>query len=316
MLALAYDGSLRLVLDQPLPVAGEGDAVIRVTLAGICNTDVEILRGYADFQGILGHEFVGVVEDGPDRSLIGKRVAGEINIACGHCRFCLAGMPTHCACRTVLGIRGHPGAFAEYLVLPQRNLHVVPDGVADEDAVFTEPLAAALEILQQVHVHPDDDVIVLGDGKLGLLVAQVLRLTGCALEVVGKHPDKLVKASALGVRTVLAAEIGARSVDIVVDCTGQPSGFELARALVRPRGVIVLKSTFHGSAATDLSLVVVDEVTIVGSRCGPFAAALRLLGQGLVQLAPLVSATYPLADAVRAMKQATVPGVLKVLIKP
>ncbi len=316
MLALVYDGALKVVSDQPAPPGNHGEALIQVSLAGICNTDLEITRGYAGFRGILGHEFVGTVREAPDTRLVGQRVVGEINAACGICSYCLAGMPTHCANRTVLGIQGRPGAFAEHLALPQRNLHVVPEDVTDEEAVFTEPLAAALQMLEQVHIRPSQSVVVLGDGKLGLLVAQVLRLVGCELLAVGKHRRKLDVLTALGIPTLLVEDIGGQRADVVVDCTGHPSGLELARLLVHARGTIVLKSTFHGTAAVTLSPYVVDEITIVGSRCGPFAAALRLLQHGLVQVKPLITAIYPLADGVQAMARAEENDALKVLLKP
>lgn len=316
MRALVFDQSLRLDKEHPAPAQHTGEALIRVTLAGICNTDLEVTRGYTDYHGILGHEFVGVVEASPDARLVGRRVVGEINVACGVCSYCLAGLPTHCANRTVLGIRARPGAFADYLILPERNLHVVPAAIPDDEAVFTEPLAAALQILEQVHVHPADSVIVLGDGKLGSLVAQVLRLTGCDLVTVGRHSAKLATLEALGIRTLLAEDAGQRRADVVVECTGQPAGLEMARALVHPRGTIVLKSTFHGTPGIALSPYVVDEITIIGSRCGPFDAALRLLQNKLVHVRPLVSATYPLTEGIDAMARAAAPGVLKVLLKP
>ena len=316
MLALAYDGALTSVRNHPVPPDSEGDSLVRMLLAGICATDLEITRGYAGFCGILGHEFVGIVEQSADPALIGRRVVGEINIPCGCCRSCVSGMPTHCIRRTVLGIRQHNGAFAEYLRLPHTNLHVVPAVVADNVAIFAEPLAAALEIVEQVHVRPSDSVIVVGDGRLGLLVAQVLWLVGCRLLVVGRHPAKLALLADLGIATSLAEDAADASADIVVECTGQPSGLDRARALVRPRGVIVLKSTFHGAAPLALSDYVVDEVTVVGSRCGPFDAALRLLERNLVRLDSLVSSVYLLADGVAAMEHAARPGVLKVLLKP
>jgi threonine dehydrogenase-like Zn-dependent dehydrogenase len=314
VLALVYDGSLKIMDDHPLP-QNTGEALVRVRLAGICNTDLEITRGYAGFRGILGHEFVGEVRASATPTLIGKRVVGEINASCGLCTSCLAGMPTHCADRTVLGIHARSGAFAEYVSLPSQNLHVVPDNVADEEAVFTEPLAAALEILQQVHVRPSERVIVLGDGKLGSLAAQVLRLVGCDLLVVGKHADKLATLEAMGIATALVDNIGAERADVVVECTGNPSGLEAARTLLHPRGRLILKSTFHGAAPVALSPFVVDEITIVGSRCGPFEAALRLLQNKLVHAPPMITATYALADGVQAMSKAAQPGVMKVLLR-
>lgn len=316
MRALVYDGSLKLVERHPAPVAADGEALLRVRLAGICNTDLEVTRGYADYRGILGHEFVAVVEQAHDERLVGKRVVGEINITCGACRFCLAGMPTHCQRRTTLGIHARPGVFADYVTLPERNLHIVPDSLSDEQAVFVEPLAAALQILEQVHVRPTDRVIVLGDGKLGLLVAQALSLTGCDLLAVGRHPGKLALLAQRGINTALADQAVPQNADVVVECTGQAAGLEQARNLVRPRGAIVLKSTFHGRQDVALTPYVVDEVTIVGSRCGPFAAALRLLLAGRVDVLNMISATYPLSEGVQAMARAAKPGVLKVLLKP
>ncbi len=316
MQALVFDGQLKLTSDYPLPIPGEGEALVRVTLAGICNTDLEITRGYMDFHGVLGHEFVGIVHEAADSTLLGRRVVGEINAACGKCTPCLTGMPTHCTQRTVLGIAGRDGSFADYLVLPQANLHVVPDTLTDEQAVFVEPLAAALEVLDQVHIRPTDHVIVLGDGKLGLLVAQVLRLVGCDLAVIGKHPAKLARLTTLGISTLTSEQRADPWADVVVDCTGNPSGFEMARSLLRPRGTLVLKSTFHGTPPLALTPVVVDEVTIVGSRCGPFAAALRILERGLVVVADLVSGVYPLRDGLAAFAHAVEPDALKILLKP
>lgn len=316
MQALVFDQSLRFVRNHAAPQPGMGDALIRVTLAGICTTDIEITRGYADYHGILGHEFVGVVEDASTRGLVGQRVVGEINIACGSCSYCLSGMPAHCTQRRALGIRAHAGAFAGFVTLPERNLHVVPAAVRDDEAVFAEPLAAALQVAQQVHVHPQDSVVVLGDGKLGALAAQVLRLTGCDLVVVGRHAQKLALLDRMGIATMLAPAPDDVRADIVVECTGKAEGLETARRLVHPRGTIVLKSTFHDAAPVALSPFVVDEVTVVGSRCGPFAAALRLLRNRLVDVSPLLAAVYPLADGVEAMARAATPGTMKVLLQP
>jgi alcohol dehydrogenase len=316
MRALVYDGQLALRSDYAEPSPASGEALLRVKLAGICNTDLEITRGYMGFEGVLGHEFVGVVERCDDPMLVGQRVVGEINCYCGVCPTCLAGNPTHCPNRTTLGIDRRDGCMADYCMLPVRNLHVVPDRVSDEQAVFAEPLAAALEIVEQVHIRPTDRVVVLGDGKLGLLVAQVLRLTGCDLLAVGRHEDKLAILVRQGIVTCLAADCPERQADIVVDCTGQPEGFVTARAMVRPRGTFVLKSTFHGQNEVNLTSVVVDEVTIVGSRCGPFAPALRLLEQSLVDVESLIASIHPLADAVAAFGQARTKGTLKVLVRP
>jgi len=296
---------LRLIHDCAIPQPAPGEVRIRTTLAGLCNTDLEIVQGYAEFHGVLGHEFVGVVDRAEDLALVGQRIVGEINAACGVCPTCQAGRPTHCPERTTLGIRGRDGVLAESFCLPAGNLHLVPEGIPDEAAVFTEPLAAACEILQQVHVRPTDRVVVLGDGKLGLLVAQVLALTGCDLTVVGRHREKLA-------RDVEPAG----SADLVVECTGRAEGFQAARRMLRPRGTLVLKSTYHGLVQADLTYVVVDEVQIVGSRCGPFPVALRLLAQGLVDVTSLVEAEYPLDEALAAFEHAGRRGTLKVLVRP
>ena len=325
MYALQLDKGPQIVENYPTPEPPPGEALIRVSLAGICNTDLELAKGYMQFRGVPGHEFVGVVErvEAPDaQEWEGRRVVGDINAACGNCPTCQAGRSTHCPNRTTLGIAGRDGAFAEYLTLPIRNLHPVPDSLPDEVAVFTEPLAAACEILQQVHVRPTDRVIVLGDGKLGLLCAQVLALTGCHLTAVGHHRQKLDILARRSIPTVLeetaddehpvANEEG--EADIVVETTGHLGGYAAARRLVRPRGAIVLKSTYHGALDADLTMAVVDEVTLVGSRCGPFAPALRMLERGLVDVLPLIQARYPLSEAPAAFEHAARPGMLKVLL--
>jgi threonine dehydrogenase-like Zn-dependent dehydrogenase len=315
MRALVLDGEVRLDAAYPMPQHSQGDALVRVSLAGICNTDLELIKGYRSFKGILGHEFVGLVEQCSDPDLIGARVVGEINAQCGRCPICKAGMPTHCPNRTVLGITSRDGAFADYLILPQLLLHRVPDSVPDQAAVFTEPLAAALEIPEQLQVQPTQRVVVVGDGKLGLLVAQVLRLTGCDLMLVGRRERKLQIAANAGIRTHLAATaLETASADIVVECTGNPEGFALARNLVRPRGTLVLKSTYHGDSRVDFSSIVVDELTLVGSRCGPFAPALQLLAMGMVDVESLVDAVYPISSGVAAVEHAATPGTLKVLL--
>lgn len=316
MNALYFDGELRLATDYPAPTPRPGEALVRTTLAGICQTDVEIVRGYAGFRGVLGHEFVGVVEQAGAPALVGQRVVGEINAACGACENCRAGRPTHCDQRTVPGIRGRDGSLAELFCLPAANLHPVPDSLPDEAAIFVEPLAAACEILDQVHVRPTDRVIVLGDGKLGLLAAQVLSLTGCDLLAVGRHRAKLDILAARGIATQLGDDGLAASADLVAECTGRAEGFAAARRLVRPRGTLVLKSSFHGTVETDLSQIVVDEIQVVGSRCGPFPAALRLLERGLVDVTSLVEAEYPLADSLAAFEHAGRRGALKVLVRP
>ncbi|MEE8390011.1 MAG: alcohol dehydrogenase catalytic domain-containing protein [Anaerolineae bacterium] len=316
MRALLLDRKLKLAEDYPTPEPPPGEALIRVKLAGICNTDLELAKGYMQFRGVPGHEFIGVVEQAPGaEEWEGRRVVGDINAACDNCSTCKAGRPTHCPNRTTLGIAGRDGAFAEYLTLPIRYLHSVPDSLPDEIAVFTEPLAAACEILQQVHVRPTDRVIVLGDGKLGLLCAQVLALTGCHLTVVGHHREKLDILTRQGILTALEETLVDQDADIVVEATGHPGGYTAARRLVRPRGTVVLKSTYHGPLDADLTMAVVDEVTLVGSRCGPFAPALRLLERGLVDVLPLIQARYPLSKAVTAFEHAARPGTLKVLLE-
>jgi threonine dehydrogenase-like Zn-dependent dehydrogenase len=309
-------GQLRLVRDHEVPQPAPGEVRIRTTLAGICNTDLEIIQGYAEFHGILGHEFVGIVDQTEDPALMGQRVVGEINAPCGVCPTCRAGRPTHCPQRTALGIRGRDGVLAEFCCLPASNLHHVPEGMPDEAAVFTEPLAAACEVLQQVHIRPTDRVVVLGDGKLGLLVAQVLALTGCDLTVVGRHREKLAILAKRGLATQLADKEPAGMADLVVECTGRAEGFQAARRMLRPRGTLVLKSTYHGLVQANLTGVVVDEVQIVGSRCGPFPAALRLLVQGLVDVTSLIEAEYPLDEALAAFEHAGRRGALKVLVRP
>lgn len=320
MRALYLDKTLELVNDYPTPTPPPGEARVRVRLAGVCNTDLELVRGYMAFRGVPGHEFVGIVdqcESVPD--LVGQRVVGEINAACGVCDTCRANRPTHCPHRTTLGIAGRDGAFAEYLCLPAVNLHRVPDTVADEAAIFVEPLAAACEITQAVHIRPTDRVVVLGDGKLGLLCAQVLQLTGCDLLAVGRHAESLEILARRGIRTMQDLS-GFQNLtglfDVVVEATGTPEGLATARQFVRPRGTMVLKSTYHGLVETNLTMVVVDEVSLVGSRCGPFEPALRLLDQKLVDVAPLVRARYRLSEGLAAFERAGQRGSLKVVIEP
>jgi threonine dehydrogenase-like Zn-dependent dehydrogenase len=316
--AVIDEEGLRVVRDRPILPPAPGEVRIRTLLAGICNTDLEILRGYAGFQGVPGHEFVGLVDEGPDvdPSLVGRRVVGEINVGCGTCETCRAGRGSHCPNRTALGIRGRDGALAEHFSLPRVNLHAVPDSIPDEAAVFVEPLAAACRILEQVHVGPGQRVVVLGDGKLGLLVAQVLALTASRLTVVGRHPDKLSILARRGIETRIDGQELDEKADLVVECTGQPGGLAAARRLLRPAGTLVLKSTYHGPVEVDFSAMVVDEIRVVGSRCGPFAPALRMLAQGLVDVSSLVEAEYRLDQAVAAFEHAGRKGALKVLVRP
>lgn len=305
---------LQLRTDIPTPEPAPGEALVKVLAAGICNTDLELLRGYYPYAGILGHEFVGIVAQGP-HNLLNQRVVGEINAACGECDFCCRGIPTHCENRTVLGIVNRNGAFADYLCLPVDNLHPVPDNVPTEVATFTEPIAAALEIQQQVDIHAEDKVLVVGDGKLGQLVAQTLALTSCDLLVVGRHRDKLANLEIRGIKTGFADAVTDRAFDISVDCTGNASGFALARRALRSRGTLVLKSTYAGNLSLDASSLVVDEITMIGSRCGPFAPALELLAQEKVDVKPLIQSRYPLIEGMEAFAQAQTKGVLKVLLE-
>ena len=322
MKALRYeDGRLR-VAEIDAPRRGEaGEAVVRVRLAGICNTDVEIARGYAAFTGTLGHEFVGVVESAAEAPhLVGRRVVGEINAGCGRCELCAAGDARHCPRRTVLGIAGRDGAFAEFLRLPVVNLRAVPDEIEDARAVFTEPLAAACGILERVEIGSDTRVAVVGDGKLGLLCAQAIRAqSAAAVTLVGRHENKLRIARARGVETALAGALPrdwTGAFDVVVEASGAGAGFALAVELTRPRGVVVLKSTFHGATEIDAARIVVHEISVVGSRCGRFAPALELLARDAVDVTSLVTEEFPLADGLRAMQCATESGVLKVLLRP
>ena len=304
---------LQLRTDLPTPKPPEGEALVRVLRAGICNTDLEILRSYYPYKGILGHEFVGVVEQGPE-NLLNQRVVGEINAACGHCRFCLSDQPTHCENRTVLGIVNRNGAFAEYLTLPVKNLHKVPDTISTDEATFTEPVAAALEIQQQIQICPVDKVLVVGDGKLGQLVAQTLALTDCQLLVIGRHQEKLANLEEKGIKTGFVDAVTTGAFDIAVECTGNPEGFGIARRALRSRGILVLKSTYAGNLSLDISSLVVDEITLIGSRCGPFAPALELLSQQKVNVKSLIQARYPLEAGMDAFAHAQKKGVLKVLL--
>lgn len=304
---------LKLKENLPLPTLPEGESLVKVLRAGICNTDLELIRGYYPYQGIIGHEFMGIVEQG-DQKLIGQRVVGEINAVCGHCYFCRTGISTHCENRTVLGIVNRNGAFAEYLTLPNANLHPIPEQISDEEATFTEPLAAALAIQEQVNITPNHRVLVLGDGKLGQLVAQTLALTNCELLVVGRHSEKLKLLEARGIKTGFVDQLQSRSFDLAVECTGNQEGFAIARSALRPRGILVLKSTYAKHLTLDISSIVVDEMTLIGSRCGKFPKALQLLADQKVDVKPLISKIYPLADGLQAFAHAQTKGVLKVLL--
>jgi threonine dehydrogenase-like Zn-dependent dehydrogenase len=351
MKALRYENGKLSVSEVAKPLA-DGEALVRVTLSGICNTDLEIARGYAGFEGTLGHEFVGVIESLPDTGALarptgvptraarvgwsigrarnteplltrglmprGQRVVGEINAGCGTCDLCRAGDPRHCAQRTVLGIVNRDGAHAEYLKLPLVNLLSVPDGIPDEQAVFTEPLAAACGILEQTSITEDTRVAVIGDGKLGLLCAQVIATTGAPITLLGKHQNKLQIAQRRGIETMTVdeAETRSRKFDVAVEASGSPSGFTLALDLLHPRGVLVLKSTFHGATEIDAARLVVEEITVVGSRCGRFTPALELLKTNSIDVESLITDEFNLTDGVEAMQRAAEPGVMKVLLRP
>ncbi len=316
MRALRVDGERASLAEVPVPTAG-GEAVVRVTLSGICNTDLELVRGYAGFRGTIGHEFVGVIEDPGGGPLArGQRVVGEINAGCGTCVRCASGDPRHCATRTVLGIVGRDGAHADLLRLPARNLVPVPDSVPDASAVFVEPLAAAYGVLERCQIDRGEAVAVIGDGKLGLLCAMALAAAGHAPLLVGKHQQKLALARARGIETALIADARRRGrvFDTALEASGQASGFDLALDLLRPQGTLVLKSTFHGATPIDAARVVVEEIHVVGSRCGRFAPALGLLTRGAVDVSGLVSEIVPLDRGVEALATAAAPGVLKVLL--
>jgi len=318
MRALYYDGAngVRLERDYPEPPITPGEAVIRPLLVGICNTDLELAGGYMGYSGVLGHEFVGIVESCADPALAGARVVGEINCPCGACSLCLGGKGNHCPQRSVLGIMGRDGVFADIFTLPADNLWVVPDTVTDTQAVFTEPLAAAFEITNQATIGTGQKVAILGDGKLGLLTGQVISLTGCDLVAVGRHPEKLAILARRGITTALDREMAAMrsSFDVVVDATGSAEGFALAARLVEPCGTIVLKTTTASPAGLDPNRVVIDELTIVGSRCGPFDKALDALEKRLVDVEPMVSDIFRFDCGVEAMRRASEGAVLKVLM--
>ncbi len=313
MKALYLDEKLEL-RDIALPEPGRDQALVKVNMAGICNTDVELVKGYMGFAGVPGHEFVGVVEDGAG-SWFGKRVCGEINFGCGACGYCARGLSRHCPNRSVMGILNQDGAFAEYVVVPVANLRQIPDSISDRSAVFVEPLAAAFEILEQIKIEPNHKVAVVGDGKLGLLICQVLRLTGCDLLLVGKHENKLAIARGWGVATTMPDSLDKSGFDVVVEASGAAGGFETAMQLLRPRGTMVLKSTYASELSLNAAPIVIDEISIIGSRCGQFEPAIRVLQQRLVTVDDMITATYPFGRALQAFEHAQKPGVLKILLQ-
>ena len=312
MRAIVLDDRVTLQESRPSPDPAPGEVLVRVNCAGICETDLQLIKGYMGFRGVLGHEFVGVAESGP---LAGRRVVGEINCACWTCDTCRSGLNTHCPNRTVIGILNHDGAFADVIAVPQRNLHAVPDSLPDDIAVFTEPVAAAFQIPAQMSIKSTDRVIVLGDGRLGNLCAQVLARLSNRVTVVGKHPPKLALLKVLGIDTALLSDpIDDRSADIVVDCTGSETGLPAALRLVRPRGTIVLKTTVAGTQTLAWAPFVIDEVTLIGSRCGPFDRALDALARGEVNVTPLISERYDLSKGLEALERAQSKSALKVLL--
>lgn len=320
MKAVVFDKELKLVDNYAKPVPQKGEALIKITLAGICNTDYEITKGYMGYSGILGHEAVGIVEkiNDDDQSLLGKRVVAEISYGCKdpQCTYCAEKLYRHCPNRHTLGIWKKDGCFAEYMTMPLEVLFEVPDNVPDEQAVFVEPLAAACEITEQLHIKPFEKVVVLGDGKLGLITALTLNAQNIDVILVGKHQNKLDIAKAQGVKTYLLNDFAIeKKYDVVVEATGSISGFETALALTRPRGVLVLKSTVAASKEFNLAPIVIDEITVLGSRCGQFGPALRLLKNNRIDFSPLISAVYNADDAIEAFEKNKQKDVLKVLLK-
>ena len=317
VLAVHLENGAVTVRHLPLPQRLPGFALLRLLAAGICNTDLELRRGYYGFAGTPGHEFVAEVVGADTPALLGKRVAGEINLACRNCEWCRRGLARHCPHRTVLGIVDHPGAFQEFFTLPECNLHLIPGQIPTERAVFTEPLAAACEILDQVSIPRGQPVAVLGDGKLGLLIAMVLNAHGCRVHQFGRYEAKLRIAAAAGVSTELVSgPLPVAEYDWVVDATGSPDGLRAAAAMARPRGTVILKSTVHGAVPIDTAPVIVNEITLVGSRCGRFEAALPLLESPLIRVEEMIADRFPLSQAPAAFARAAERGVLKVLLRP
>ena len=315
MRSLVFDQTLQYRPRHPEPPEADGDTLLRVRRAGICATDLEICKGYMGFRGVLGHEFVADVVSSPQRDLVGQRVVGEINVVCGRCDLCLSGLSSHCRTRSVVGILNHGGAFAEFLRVPAANVHVGPAGVDDDQAVFVEPLAAACQVLKQIKLDGKKWVTVLGDGRLGLLCAQVLRNAGCPVRVIGKYPQKMALCEKWGIRSRPLADIAPRhDQDVVVECTGSAAGLELAMQMVRPRGTIVLKSTVAAGKALNLAPLVIDEIQVLGSRCGPFREAIRALAEKSVDVTSLIHRRMKLEQGVEAMDLARRPGVLKVIL--
>ncbi|MFB5621881.1 MAG: alcohol dehydrogenase catalytic domain-containing protein [Candidatus Nitrosomaritimum yanchengensis] len=316
MKALRFDGkNLNYIKDYPKPQIGE--ALVKVSMAGICGTDLEILQGYMSYEGVLGHEFVGVVVESKNKDLIGKRVVGEINVGCEKCDSCKKGMQRHCPNRSVLGILNRDGAFAEFLSLPEKNLHVIPDSITDKQAVFVEPIAAAFEIKEQVLLKPDWHVAIVGDGRLSQLIISVLKTSCSDITCFGRHQNKLDRLEKLGVKTKIGIEpVEEFSYDLVVEATGSNSGFLDSMKLVKPKGTVILKSTIASKENLDLTPAVVNEITLVGSRCGPFRPAINALASGMISVDGLIDSEYPLEKFNEAFDQAKNSKTLKVVLKP
>ncbi len=312
--ALVLEKGKVLLKETPIPIVSPGELLIRVIYGGICSTDLEMVKGYVPFSGIMGHEFVGVVEKDPEGKLEGKRVVGEINISCGDCSVCRRGLKTHCPERKVPGIKNRNGVFAEYVTLPRENIFPVPEEVPDKDAVFTEPLAAGLEILEQVHIPPSSSVGILGDGKLGLLVAMVLAEAGIETIMLGNHPEKMKILKPLGIQGLIAKDFQGK-MDFLVDCTGNPKGLEFALKIINPRGTIVLKTTVAEQTNLDVGVLVREEIRLIGSRCGPFGPALRLLQKGRLPVEKMIDKVFPLSRGIEAIEFAGKRGVKKVLVE-
>ncbi len=309
-----FKQSLKLV-ERDMPIPSKDEALIRIRMAGICNTDLEILKGYMQFSGVPGHEFVGDVVECEDSSWIGKRVVGEINLGCGHCAQCNSGIARHCPTRQVLGILDKDGVFAEFITLPVKNLHIVPDILTDEEAVFIEPIAAACEILEQIKISDGSIVAIIGDGKLGQLIAGVIRLTGCDITVIGKHPNKLQRVAKLGINTCLRDNIPDRSYDVVIEASGSPSGIHQSMKILKPRGILIIKSTTQEDIQINLATVVINEIQIIGSRCGRFEPAIELLRNRSINVMPLITATFLLDDWKNAFVYAQESESMKILLQ-
>ena len=307
-----HEGTLAFDADHKPPTAQVGETLVEVIRAGICETDLQLARGYMGFHGILGHEFVGRAQTGP---LLGQRVVGEINCNCQNCPRCHSGLGNHCGRRTVIGIDRHDGAFADLVAVPNQNLHLVPDEVCDDQAVFVEPLAAAFQVLEQVPVSAQHSVLICGDGRLALMCANVLKLTGAAVTVIGKHPSKLARFESMKVRTELLDDHCTEVFDVVVDCTGSKSGLELALSLTRPRGTIVLKTTVAADHQLSMAKIVIDEISVIGSRCGPFDKAINALKDGCIEVNQWITHRFAIESGLQAIEQAAAPESLKVVLE-